>query len=218
MPSTVVHVGLAGLMGIVLLGDEFDARAILVVLGATAAVDLDTLVGIWMPGLHRAALHNVWIVLVPGAMLLWDVFLREESFVLDRWGYYGYRVAWVTLLTVFVAHVLLDAFYNGVNLFWPVHDQFYDLSGRLVISTHDGIVQTFVEFESENGAAGVDGDTARGTTEDTHYATGFDPTREEPPEDVERRFPIAESGELFVVSLAGYLCVAYRLFEEHRSD
>ncbi len=113
-----------------------------------------------MPGTHRAAFHNVWVVLIPGALLLWDVKFREESYVLNRWGAYGYRVAWVTLVAVLFAHILLDAFFNGVNLFWPVHDRFYDLSGKLMYTNQRGLVQTFVEFDSSTG--GVAESTTRG--------------------------------------------------------
>ncbi|WP_290814581.1 metal-dependent hydrolase [Halovivax sp.] len=218
MPSTVVHVGLAGLMGAALLGDEFDTRAILVVMAVTAVIDLDTVIGIYWEGTHRAALHNVFVVIVPAAVLYWDVELREESFVRDRWGEYGYRVAWVSLLTLFVAHILLDAFYNGVNLFWPLHDQFYDLSGKLYVSDRDGLVQTFVEFSTANdGTRTLAESTDRGTTDDTHYSTGFDPGPDAD-EETERIFPIAYSGELFVVALAGYLTVGIRIWEGLRGD
>ncbi|RQG98144.1 metal-dependent hydrolase [Natrarchaeobius oligotrophus] len=216
MPSTIVHVAIAGMMGAALLGDRFDTKAILIVMGATAIIDLDTLIGIYVPGTHRAAFHNVWIVLVPAALLLWDVKLRDRSFVLERWGEYGYRVAWVTLVTVLFAHILLDAFFNGVNLFWPVHDRFYDLSGTLLVTDQRGLVQTFVEIDSETG--GVDESTVRGTTADTHYSTGFDPTRDEPPADVERVFPIAATGERFVLTVAGFGTVLYRIVETRRSD
>ncbi|WP_049921140.1 metal-dependent hydrolase [Halopiger djelfimassiliensis] len=215
MPSTVVHVAFAGLLGVALLGDRFDAHAILVVLVTTALIDLDTLIGIYVPGTHRAALHNVWIVLVPGALLVWDVAVREESVVLDRWGRYGYRVAWVSLVAVLFAHILLDAFFNGVNLFWPLHDRFYDLSGRLLVTDQRGLVQTFVEFDSGTGVAES---TARGTTENTHYSTGFDPTRDDPPTDVERIFPIAATGERFVLTVVGFATVLFRLVETRRSE
>ena len=218
MPSTVVHVGLAGLMGAALLGEKFDTRAILVVMAASAVIDLDTLIGIYWEGTHRAALHNVFVVLIPAVLLYWDVRLREESYVLDRWGDYGYRVAWVGLLTVLVAHILLDAFYNGVNLFWPLHDQFYDLSGRLYISNQEGLVQTFVEFTTaDDGTRSLAESTDRGTTADTHYETGFDPGPDAD-EDTERIFPIAYSGELFVVALAGYLTVGIRIWEDLRGS
>ncbi|RQG89912.1 metal-dependent hydrolase [Natrarchaeobius halalkaliphilus] len=216
MPSTVVHVAIAGMMGVALLGNRFDTKAILIVMGATALIDLDTLIGIYVPGTHRAALHNVWIVVIPAVVLAWDVKLRERSFVLERWGAYGYRVAWVTLVTVLFAHILLDAFFNGVNLFWPVHDRFYDLSGKLVVTDQRGLVQTFVEIDSSTGA--VDESTTRGTTEDMHYSTGFDPTREEPPADVERIFPIAGTGERFVLTIAGFTTVLFRIVEDRRSE
>lgn len=218
MPSTVVHVALAGMMGVALLGDKFDTKGILVVMAVAAIIDLDTFVGIYVPGTHRAAFHNVFVVLIPAALLVWDVKYREESYVLDRWGEYGYRVAWVSLVCLLFAHILLDAFYNGVNLFWPLHDRFYDLSGKLIVTDQRGIVQTFVELEAgDDGSTGVADSTARGTTEDTHYWTGFDPGPDAD-EDTERIFPIAYSGELFVVAVAGYLTVGFRILEDLRGD
>lgn len=219
MPSTVVHVALAGMMGTALLADRFDTRAILVVMGVCVLPDLDTLIGIYVPGTHRAALHGVFVVLVPAVVLLWDVRVREPSFVLERWGASGYRVAWVSLAALLFAHVLLDAFFNGVNLFWPLHDRFYDLSGELLYSDRRGFVQTFVEFESaSDGSTAVADSTARGTTEDTHYSTGFDPTRDrEEPADVERIFPLAGNGERFVLVLAGFATVGYRIVEDYLS-
>ncbi|MFC4542400.1 metal-dependent hydrolase [Halosolutus amylolyticus] len=214
MPSTVVHVAFAGVIGVALLGDEFDTRAILIVMGCTALLDLDTLIGIVVPGTHRAALHNVWIVLVPAAVVLWDATVREKSALRDRWGDYGHRVAWATLAAVLFAHVLFDAFFNGVNLFWPLHDRFYDLSGELLVTDQRGVVQTFVELETGDVAES----TARGTTENTHYRTGVDPTRDDPATGVERVFPIAATGERFVLTVAGLLTVLVRVVEDRRSE
>ncbi|MGQ3413440.1 metal-dependent hydrolase [Natrinema sp. LN54] len=214
MPSTVVHVAFAGLLGVALLGDEFDTRAILIVMGCAALLDLDTLIGIVVPGTHRAALHNVWIVLVPAALLLWDGTFRERSIAEERWGTYRRRVAWTGLAAVLFAHILFDAFFNGVNLFWPLHDRFYDLSGSLLVTDQRGLVQTFVELDAGTLAES----TARGTTENTHYRTGFDPTRDEPATAVERIFPIAATGERFVLTLAGFTAVAVRIVEERRSN
>ncbi|TMT79168.1 metal-dependent hydrolase [Haloterrigena sp. H1] len=214
MPSTVVHVAFAGLLGTALLADAFDTRAILVVMGSNALFDLDTLIGIVVPGTHRAALHNVWIVLVPAAVLLWDGAIREESLVRKRWGDAAPRVAWVTLAALLFAHVLFDAFFNGVNLFWPLHDRFYDLSGTLLVTDQRGLVQTFVELD----AGDVAETTARGTTENTHYRTGFDPTREEPATGVERIFPIAATGERFVLTVAGFAAVLVRVVEKRRAE
>jgi len=214
VPSTVVHVAFAGLLGAALLDDAFDMRSILFVMGSSALLDLDTLIGIVVPGTHRAALHNLWIVLVPAAVLLWDGAVREESLVRERWGDAAPRITWVTLAALLIAHVLFDAFFNGVNLFWPLHDRFYDLSGTLLVSDQRGLVQTFVELES----SGVAESTTRGTTENTHYRTGFDPTRSEPATGVERIFPIAATGERFVLTVAGFVAVFVRVLEERRAD
>ncbi|MFD1562062.1 metal-dependent hydrolase [Haloarchaeobius amylolyticus] len=214
MPSTVVHVAFAGLLGTALLADTFDIRTILVVMGSSALLDLDTLLGIVVPGTHRAALHNVWIVLVPATLLLWDGAIREESFVRTRWGDDAPRIAWVTLAALLFAHILLDAFFNGVNLFWPLHDRFYDLSGTLLVTDQRGLVQTFVELDAGDVAAS----TTRGTTENTHYRTGFDPTRDEPATGVERIFPIAATGERFVLTVAGFAAVLVRVLEERRAE
>lgn len=214
MPSTVVHVAFAGLLGVALLGDEFDTRAIALVMGCSALLDLDTLIGVVVPGTHRAALHNVWLVLVPAAVLLWDGAIREESIVRKRWGESAPRIAWVTLAALLFAHILFDAFFNGVNLFWPLHDRFYDLSGSLLVTDQRGLVQTFVELDP----GGVAEATARGTTENTHYRTGFDPTRDEPATGVERIFPIAATGERFVLTVAGLTAVLVRIADDRRSD
>lgn len=217
MPPTTVHIAIAGLIACALLDEHFDTRAILIVFAATAILDLDAVLGIYYPGLHRAALHNVWAVLIPLAVLIWDVKLRSNSYVLDRWGEYGFRVGWVTGVAVLFGHILWDAFHNGANLFWPLHDQFYDLSGHLFVSDRQGIVQTFVEL-------GDDGDTVRGTTEDTEYWTAVDPADDPPsmaedqdpdPDDPPERIAfLAETGEHFLVTVVGFGVVAFRLWQE----
>jgi membrane-bound metal-dependent hydrolase YbcI (DUF457 family) len=218
MPSTLVHVALAGLVGTALLADRFDARAILFVMGVTAAVDLDTFLDLWVVGAHRTVLHNLVWPTAAGVALWWDVRRREESYVLDRWGARGVRVAWVTLVTVVLAHVLLDAFFNGVNLFWPLQDRFFDLSGELLYSDQRGLVQTFVEFErAAEGSRIVSEATADGSVGETHYRTGVKPSAEDNA-DAQRIFPVAMTGERFLLLLTGYGVVGWRLFEERRRD
>lgn len=213
MPSTLVHLGLGALIAAALLSDHYDWRALVIVLAVVAFPDIDTLLGWWFDGAHRAYLHNIWIVVIPAAALYWDVNVRDESFVKTRYGEWGVRVSWVSLVALLFAHILLDAFYNGVNLFWPVYDAFIDLSGRVYYSTEEGIVQTFIVFEEPTKSV-------RGTTADTHYRTGFDPVPpgETAEVDVVREFPIAERGTLFVVMITGYLVAAYRLVEVHVMD
>ncbi len=213
MPSTVVHVGLAALVGTALLSDHFDGRAILVVMAAGAAADLDTFLGLWIPGGHRTLLHNLVLPAIAVAGLWWDLRWRDTSMVRSRWGARGVRVAWVSLLGGWVlSQVLLDAFFNGANLLWPLHDEFIDLSGHLIVSDQRGLVQTFIDIEWGPEGPAVGGEHSRGTTQETHYYTGVDPGPDASP-DAERWLPVFDSGPLFVVALAGYVVTALRLYE-----
>lgn len=219
MPSTLVHVGLAALIGTALLSDYFDTRAILVVMAVAAFPDLDTFVGMWlMDGGHRTVLHNLVIPTTLLAIAWWDVKLRDQSWILRQWGAYGWRVTWVSLLGAWiVAHVLLDAFFNGVNLFWPLHDEFIDLSGHLLVSDQRGFEQTFIEFEAdEDGGTRVSEDHSRGGTDDQHYWTIAD-MGPDADEDAERYGYVFDRGTYMVVALAGYFAAGFRIWE-HRRD
>ena len=202
MPSTLVHVAVAGLLGTALLGSSFDRRAILTVMAVAAVPDLDTLLGLWLPGAHRAYLHTLVLPAVLGMLLWWDVTLRSQSAFRRRWGDTGIRVAWVSLTAMVVAHSLYDGVVNGVNLFWPLQDRFYDLSGHLLYSTQRGVLQTF-----------VDTGLVEGTTANTHYYTGVDPNRGAEPEHVERIFHLIQSGERLLLTVAGFGVVMLRLWQ-----
>ncbi|MDZ7688074.1 MAG: metal-dependent hydrolase [Halobacteriales archaeon] len=209
MPSTVVHVGFAVLIATALLGAQFDRRTLLVVAVFTVLPDLDTFLGFVWTGAHRAALHNLVVPLAVFGLLYWDVRLRDESYVLARYGARGYRIATIAVLGGWlVAGVLLDAVHNGANLLFPFHDEFIDLSGHLFLSNERGVVQTFVSFD---GFA-LGEEHSRGTTQDTHYYTGVDPGPDAP-EDVERIFPVFDNAELALLSLTGYVAAALRLRE-----
>ncbi|MFC7079708.1 metal-dependent hydrolase [Halorussus caseinilyticus] len=149
MPSTVVHVALAGLVGTALLAEHFDGKAVAVVMAATALVDFDVFLGFWIAGAHRSAFHTLLLPLAAGGVLWWDFVRRDRSLVRARWGARGVRVAWVGVVAVAFAGIGLDAFFNGVNLFYPVHDRFYDLSGKVFYSTEKGFVQTLVSVDVE---------------------------------------------------------------------
>jgi inner membrane protein len=209
MPSTVVHVGFAALVAAALLGTHFDRRSLLVVLAVTAFPDLDTFLGLVWTGAHRAALHNVVLPLVVFGVVFWDVRLRDDSYVLSRWGAQGYRLASVAVLGGWlVAGVLLDAFHNGANVLFPLHDEFIDFSGHLYLSNERGVVQTFISFDGFS----VANESSVGTTADTHYYTGVDPGPDAP-EDVERIFPVFDTAELALLSVTGYVAAALRLRE-----
>jgi hypothetical protein len=214
MPSTVVHVGFAALIATALLSTHFDGRSLLVVLAVTAFPDLDTFFGFFWTGAHRAALHNLFLPLVFFGVVFWDVRLRDESYVLSRWGIRGYRVASIAVLGGWLlAGVLLDAFHNGANLLYPFHDEFIDLSGHLLLSNERGVVQTFIEFD---GFA-IAEQHSQGTTADTHYYTGVDPGPDAP-EDVERIFPVFDTAELALLAVTGYVAAVFRLRENRDEE
>ncbi len=214
MPSTFVHVGLAALLGTALLGRRFEPKAILVVMAVAAIPDLDTFLGLWLlDGGHRTVLHNLVVPAVLLGAVVVDGARGEDSIIRDRWGEAGYRVAWVSLLAGWiVSQVLYDAFYNGANLFWPFYDQYIDLSGELVVSDRRGLVMTFLDVEVADGSIVLGSDHALGASTDVHYFTGIDPPRGSTTGGTtERVFPIAGSGERFLLAVSGYLVVLYRV-------
>ena len=204
MPSTIVHLAFAALIATALLGAAFDRRALLFILVVMALPDLDSFVDVGnVPG-HRMLLHNIWLAVVPTVALGIDLSVREQSFVRERFGDRGVRIAWVTILCYVVAHLGLDMADGVVNLFWPVHDQFYDLRGTIELSDQRGVVQTFVDgkgfllFEAE------------GSTEDIYITTGVDPGPSTGEEDPERLFPIFRAGWQLVLFVTGLFVTGAR--------
>ena len=218
MPSTVVHLALAGLVAVALLGEEFDWRAVAVVGAAIVFVDLDVFVGWWITGAHRAAFHTVLLPLALGVVLLWETRVREYSLVRERVGSRGVAVGWATVAAVLFAGIGPDLFSNGVNVFYPLHDQFYKLNGEVLLSTKDGFVQTFVDLsppEPSGGQSGGGGQSkALGSTKEQQYYTGVDPNPSQSgaeAADVERTFPIVQSGSQALLVVTSTVVVAARL-------
>jgi len=204
MPSTVVHLAIGGVVAAALLGDEFDRRAVAIVLAATALPDLDTFVGLYVQGAHRALLHTLVLPAAVGVALAYDTRKGQASWLRARWGARGTRVAWVALAALVFGGVLPDLMTNGVNAFYPLHDRFLTFNGELLLSNQRGVVQTFVDLSASPDR----------TTENTHYWTGVDPTAGKEPEAVERIFPIVRSGfQLLVVGLGAFTLGA-RFLEE----
>jgi hypothetical protein len=199
VPSTVVHLALAGVVAAALLGATLDRRALAVVLVAVALPDLDSFI-LFSDAGHRTVLHNVWVAVVPAVLLWVDLRVREESLVRRRWGPWGVRVAWVTVVCYLVAHLALDLADGYVNLLWPLHDQFYTLDGSIELSSERGIVNTF----SDSGVPLLD---ARGTSSEQQITTGVDPGEGQ----TERLFPVVRAGWQLVVLVGGTAIVAMRL-------
>ena len=224
MVSTVVHVALAGLIAVALLRDAFGVRSLAAVVGAVVFIDLDVFAGWWIVGAHRAAFHTLLLPLVLAGLLVYETRYRDRSLLRERYGATGVRTGWVAIVAVTFAGIGPDLFMNGVNLFYPLHDQFYQLNGHIRISTKEGLIQTFVDLsptESPSASPDDSGQVAVGSTEEVgdRYWTGVDP---EPSDtggesaDVERIFPIVESGQQLLLVVTSVFVVGSRLLEERR--
>lgn len=209
MPSTVVHVALAWLVAAGLLGSAFDRRALLVVFAVAAFPDLDTVVGLVFAGTHRAAFHTLLIPLGGAGLVYWDTRVRESSWLRGRYDDWGVRVAWVSVVAYAFAAVGLDLFHPlGANVLYPLHDQFYSITGDLTYSTAEGWKQSFVEFQTADAGGGADVGQ-RGSTGEVHVPSGVDTDRGPDPEEVERHFPIAFGGwQVFVVLTSAVVLAA----------
>jgi len=154
MAPTLVSAAVGALLAAALLGRAFDRRAVAVVVAAAVAPDLDAVASLVVPGATNALFHALWIPLAAGLLLRWDTAHRGRSWLRERAGEVAgdraVRVAWVALASFVVAGIGPDLFWRaGVNLLYPVHDAYYLVSGRLVFSTQEGIVQTFVTLGRE---------------------------------------------------------------------
>ncbi len=213
MPSSVVHAALALLLAAGLLGRFYDRRALAVVLVIVLLPEADTILGWYMAGAHRTVLHTMMLPVVAAPALYWET-TREGSWIRDRWGDRGVRIAWVGLFVHTFAHVALDwAHLDGINFFWPFVDQFFNLEGELYLSASEGFVQTFVEIgtDPETGGGVIDAGQG-GSRVETHVSNPAQPSPEPSSEPVDRRFPIAVHGwQLYVVLVGAFTLVAKRL-------
>lgn len=207
MPSTVVHLGVAAVLAAALLADDLTPRRAGVVLAAAAVPDLDTFVGLAVTGAHRALLHTVLFPLLLAVVLVVDA--RRTGVVRARYGRAGVRTAWVAVVAVALAGIAPDLLTNGVNLFYPLHDEFVSVNGRLVLSNQRGVVQTFVDLSPDRVVR---------NTSNTAYFTGVDPQPKTPGADaqqnVERVFPVVGSGLQLLLVVLGFGTLAARLVEE----
>jgi hypothetical protein len=222
MPSSVVHAALGFLLAVGLLGRFYDRRALAVVLLVVVLPEIDTALGLVMDGAHRTVLHTMMIPVAAAPVLYWET-ARDGSWIRDRWGLRGVRIAWVCLFVHAFVHIALDwAHLSGINFFWPFADQFYALDGQASLSVSEGFVQTFVEIaqDPETGESVIDAGQ-EGSRAETHVSNPAQPSPEPSQEPVDRRFPIAVYGwQLFFV-LAGAFTLAARRLQtprERRTD
>jgi hypothetical protein len=200
MPSTLVHLAIGGLIAVSLLREEFGWRTVVVVLIFSALPDLDAFIGLIVPGAHRSLLHSLFFPLgLHGIVLLEE---RHDVLRIDSaFDGNGIRVMSIAILAVTIGGIAPDLVTNGVNLLYPVQDTFVRVTGEMFVSSTRGFVQTFVEFGAPDAGGAV-----VGSTQTIHYATGVDPTPGQTPDQVERLFPIIDSGmQLLLVALSATL-------------
>ncbi|MFW6004440.1 MAG: metal-dependent hydrolase [Halodesulfurarchaeum sp.] len=200
MPSTLVHVAIGGVVAAALLRGEFGWWSLGIVLVFAALPDLDSFIGLVLPGAHRSLLHTLLFPLILGVLLLLDGY-RSRSVLRERFGPDARRVAGIGIVALLFGGIAPDLVTNGVNVLYPLQDAFVRINGELLFSNQRGVVQTVVSLgEAEAGG------TAVGSTETLHYSTGVDPTAGKEPAAVGRVFPVLGSGmELLLVGLSGTL-------------
>ena len=191
MPPTLVSVAVGVLLGVALLGAAFDRRSLAVVAVAAALPDADVFVSLLLPGATNAVLHTAFVPAVAALLVYYDTTHREASWLRSQYGWRGVRTAWVALAAFLVAGIGMDLFSSeGVALFYPLSDRYYAIVGKFVLSTQEGIVQTYLTLG--DGWLGV---ASPGTTETHHVASWLDPG------DGERRLQVVETGWQAVVVL-----------------
>ena len=229
MPSTVVHAAVALLLVVGLHRGTLDRRVLAVLLAVVVLPELDTVAGLVLGGAHRALGHTLLVPAAAALALWYDTRRRDASWLRGRWGESAVHLAWVLLFAHVFGHVLLDyAHLEGVNLFYPLVDQFFRLDGELYLSGTDGLVQTFVEVTTDaaTGDRTVDAG-GTGTTETVRVANPVEPgppapagdESAEPDRPPERIAPIAVWGwQLYLVCLGAFAAVARRFQSDPPGD
>ena len=207
MPSTLVHVALAGVLAAALLPDRcFDRRAVVVVCAFAILPDLDVFAGFLIEGAHRSLGHTLLLPALGAGLVAVDA--RRRGSILDA---RGRAVVGVALVGMTIAAIGLDYVTNGVNLFWPIHDQFFTANGRVIVSNQRGLVQTFIDLSPPEPPSDGSPPSQPKTTDNTHYSTGVDPSKGEEKQDVERVFPLVRSGWQLLVVATSCVVVPARL-------
>ena len=150
MPSTLVHISLALLLAAGLLGSEFDGRAVVVVAAATALPDLDVAIEPILSGAHRSVGHTFVLPALLFVALAIDIRRGPDSVLRRRYGDRGVTLAFTAVVCLFGAGIVPDLVVGGINAFYPIHDVFYTVDGRLFYSTDRGWVQTFVDLSPDD--------------------------------------------------------------------
>lgn len=145
MAPTLLNIAVGCLLAVALLGAAFDSRSLVIVAGGAAVPDLDAVFGLVAIGEPNAVFHSIFLVVGGTGLLLYDTVLSDRSRLADRYGWYGVRVAWVVVAAFTVAGIGLDVFTSqGVELLYPLSNRAVAVDGWFMLSTQEGIVQTYV--------------------------------------------------------------------------
>ena len=112
MPSFGWHFALT-LLVIASILNENERKKALMLLHFGILSDIDSFIGI-----HRATLHNVFVILLPTFALL-VVKRRRKGW--EKSGKYFFLAS-----SLLALHILLDAFHTGVFLLYPLSKESYD--------------------------------------------------------------------------------------------
>lgn len=213
MPPTLVTVAVGVLLGVALLGSAFDRRSLALVAVVAALPDLDAVLSFWIHGATNAALHTAFIPIGAAAVIHADTRRGESSLIRDRYGWYGVRVAWVGVAVYAVAGIGMDLFnISSAAVLYPVSDRYFAVVGKLVLSTREGVVQTYVMVGGDWLA-----DLTRGTTGSRHIATWVNPTPGTgTPPGADRSVRLVDSGWQLVVLATAVAAVPARVLVARR--
>lgn len=191
-------------MGVALLGGALNRRSLVVVTLAAALPDLDAALSLYVAGATNAVLHSGFVPVAAAVLLYWETDRRSGSWIAERIGPAGIRVAWVAIAAYAIAGIGLDLFnVEGVAVLYPVSTRYYAIVGQLVASTEAGLIQTYVQLG--NGWVDI---ASPGTTANHHIATWINPTPGPGnPSGVERRLRVVDSGWQLVLLLTALVAV-----------
>lgn len=216
MAPPLVSAAVGALLAAALLGDAFDRRSVAVVVAAALLPSLDAAASLVVPGATNALFHAVWAPLFAAGLLYWDTTVRATSAIRARGGWRAVRIAWVALASFVVAGIGSALFAGeGAVLLYPFEEARYAVRGRLVYSTQEGIVQTFVALGADGPGllplGSVDAATAEPVTSwiNPDGRPGLDPG-------ADRRFDFVENGWQLVVVAAATATLAIRFRGEGR--
>lgn len=214
MPPTLVHVAIGVLIGVALLGAVFDRRSLAIVAIAAALPDLDAIVSLVVPGATNALFHSMFVPLAAAAVCYWDTEIRHTSWLRERAGWTGVRVGWVAIAAYAVAGIGLDLFnIESAAVLWPLSTRYYSIIGHFIISSQEGIIQTYIEIG--DGWLQV---ASPGTTATHHVESWVNPRPGPSGSTGPRRVRLVDSGWQLVIVATAIVAIPAKVVLDREAD